>query len=117
MNSNNQIEHPLLYSDTADTILINYYFETTLPLLNKDKTNIVIIDNARYHKSKELIQIFEQNNCILKYLPPYSPDLNPIEKPWGTIKKCFRNHANKVLDFETNLINTINRYCEEVGMV
>lgn len=111
LNSNHRLEYPLYYNETADSILIETYFENILPRLDKTKRKVIIMDNASYHKSKYLKELFAKNNVSIKFLPPYSPDLNPIEKLWGTIKKQLRNYSKLQLNFEENLINAINMYC------
>lgn len=40
------------------------------------------MDNAAIHKSLEIRKVIEKSGCKLVYLPPYSPDLNPIEHFW-----------------------------------
>ena len=44
------------------------------------------MDNATFHKGKEMQETLEQEGHQLEYLPPYSPDLNPIEKKWAHAK-------------------------------
>jgi transposase len=48
---------------------------------------IFIMDNATFHKSAKTKELIEQAGCQLLFLPPYSPDLNPIEKFWAWLKK------------------------------
>jgi len=48
------------------------------------------MDNASFHKSKEIRKLIEAAGCRLIYLPPYSPDFNPIEHVWHVIKSAFR---------------------------
>lgn len=50
----------------------------------------VILDNATFHKSEKIRERIEKANCTLKYLPPYSPDLNEIEHYWFPIKNRVR---------------------------
>ncbi|MBD1288436.1 transposase, partial [Francisella tularensis] len=47
------------------------------------------------HKSSKLIEIANKFDVQILYLPPYSPDLNPIEKVWANFKKIFRFCAQK----------------------
>ena len=54
----------------------------------------VIMDNAAFHKSKEIKNLIESVGCKLVYLPPYSPDLNPIEKFWAWLKLKIRETAH-----------------------
>lgn len=52
--------------------------------------DVVILDNARIHKKSFDTALFENNGVEIKYLPPYSPDLNPIEKMWSKVKSIMR---------------------------
>ena len=44
------------------------------------------MDNASFHKSTKTRALIEKTGCVLLYLPPYSPDLNPIEQFWAYFK-------------------------------
>ena len=50
---------------------------------------VVILDNARYHHAKKLKPLIHKYRKVLRlnYLPPYSPDLNPIERVWKLLRK------------------------------
>ena len=61
-----------------------------IQLIYKDKTTIyLIIDNARYYKNKDVTAYLEKQDCKIKliFLPPYSPNLNFIERLWKYMKK------------------------------
>ncbi|MHB9291255.1 hypothetical protein Holit_00328 [Hollandina sp. SP2] len=53
----------------------------------------VIMDNASFHRKKELKEIGSKANVGLLFLPPYSPDFNPIEKDWSNMKRNLRDTA------------------------
>jgi transposase len=55
---------------------------------------VIILDNASFHKSKESLEIIEKAGCEVLFLPPYSPDLNPIEKFWAHFKKRVKEALN-----------------------
>ena len=57
--------------------------------VEKKKWIILILDNASIHKTKKVRDYCKKNNIKLVYLPPYSPELNYIEKVWKMIKKEF----------------------------
>jgi transposase len=57
-----------------------------------------IMDNASFHKSQKTKELIEAKDCNLIFLPPYSPDFNPIEKSWGSLKKLYRNYKHKYED-------------------
>ena len=52
------------------------------------------MDNASFHKSFKLGKIASKFDVQILYLPPYSPDLNPIEKVWANFKKILRKVNN-----------------------
>jgi hypothetical protein len=52
--------------------------EHLLPTL--EEGDIVVLDNLNVHKSPRVVEILAKKNCTVRYLPPYSPDFNPIEK-------------------------------------
>ena len=93
-NSEHKLIEPMVYQGTADSNTVLNYFENILPRLkptNEQNISIVIMDNASYHKSQDLKDLFKEHNCLIIFLPPYSPDLNPIENIWGTIKQELKN--------------------------
>lgn len=59
----------------------------------------VILDNASFHKSDEITEIARQYKLNLLYLPPYSPDLNPIEKFWANLKRNLRKTVKRFTNF------------------
>lgn len=75
-----------------------------LPVLAPD--SVLIFDNARIHHGGEITKIVEAAGCSITYLPPYSPDLNPIEMAWGWIKdkvRCAtpREDAERIKEIES----------------
>jgi len=52
--------------------------------------DIVILDNLSAHKDQQTRDLIEQAGAELRFLPPYSPDLNPIEKMWSKVKTYLR---------------------------
>jgi transposase len=53
---------------------------------------IIVMDNATFHKRADMLEAIEQTSCTLEFLPPYSPDLNPIERKWAQAKAIRRKH-------------------------
>jgi hypothetical protein len=52
--------------------------------------DVLILDNLSAHKVAGIRELIEACGAQLLYLPPYSPDLNPIEKAWSKFKQCLR---------------------------
>ena len=50
----------------------------------------MIMDNLSVHKGERIKELIEERGCELLYLPPYSPDLNPIEEAFSKIKRILR---------------------------
>ena len=57
------------------------------------KGDLVILDNLATHKIRGIREALEAAGARLLYLPPYSPDFNPIEKMWSKIKQLLRSQA------------------------
>ena len=72
---------------------------------------VVVMDNATFHKGGRIEQLIEDAGCQLLYLPPYSPDLNKIEQCWSWLKSrirkqleqfdCLRDAIEEVLRFSS----------------
>jgi len=61
-----------------------YVQHIILPTLKP--SDIVILDNLSAHKNQETRDLIESDGAELWFLPPYTPDFNPIEKMWSKIK-------------------------------
>lgn len=76
-----------------------FYAWLTQDLLPKLKESCAIVmDNASFHKNDKIKQAIEEQNHTLVWLPPYSPDLNPIEKGWAWVKRLRRKLRIKSVD-------------------
>jgi transposase len=75
--------------EPTDTDIFLAYVEHLLyPVLKPG--DVVVMDNLSAHKAPEVREWIERAGAELLYLPPYSPDLNPIEKAWAKIKQLLR---------------------------
>ena len=64
-----------------------FYAWLTQDLLPKaPPASVMVMDNATFHKRDDMKAAIAQRGHVLEYLPPYSPDLNPIEKKWAQAK-------------------------------
>jgi transposase len=61
--------------------------------------SVIVIDNASWHHSEKIMQMCQDAGVVLEFLPPYSPDLNPIEEYFSVLKKFIKKkwHENEVL--------------------
>jgi transposase len=60
--------------------------------------DIVVMDNLSSHKGSGIIAAIEAAGATVRYLPPYSPDLNPIELAFSKFKKLLRDGAQRTTD-------------------
>jgi transposase len=80
-----EILSPLTFEGMCDSAMIEAWFEQQL--INELRPGqVVILDNAAFHRMPRLRAILEQVGCSLLPLPPYSPDFNKIEPLWNKIK-------------------------------
>ena len=75
----------------------------------------LVLDNAKYQKCKIVQELAENLNIELLYLPPYSPNLNLIERLWKFVKKkCLYSHYYEdILAFKTGIENCLNKTEQE----
>jgi len=70
------------------------------------------MDNATWHKTDKVKEFCEKNNITLLFLPPYSPEYNPIERVWSFLKskvsQRFFPTANSFRQFIYELMNNVN---------
>ena len=62
--------------------------------------SVLIMNNAQIHRSESLQQMCNDRAVVLIYLPPYSPDFNPIEQSFNQIKMWMRKNRGYLQDFE-----------------
>ena len=61
------------------------------------KGDIVVMDNLSSHKGPKVEQLIKAVGAELRYLPPYSPDMNPIEKVYSKLKAFLRKIAERTV--------------------
>jgi transposase len=87
---NNKLIAPFVFNGTCNTELFNNWVEKFL-IKELKAGQVVVLDNASFHKSKKTKELIESVGCKVIFLPPYSPNLNPIEKFWANMKKWIKN--------------------------
>lgn len=74
---------------TTREVFREYIRKVLGPALHRG--DIVIVDNLSVHKDGESAALVHALGASLRFLPPYSPDLNPIEKMWSKVKQSLRS--------------------------
>ncbi len=84
-----QLMAPFTVEGACNRVVFETWLETCLiPVLQPGQ--VVIVDNATFHHGGRINELISSAGCQLLYLPPYSPDLNRIEKCWAWLKSRIR---------------------------
>ena len=84
---------PLQYEGTMDSALFEQCLLKELP-----EQTVIVLDNASFHRKSRLFRLAAEAGSSLVFLPPYSPELNPIEHFWGWLK----GHLRTILPFHSS---------------
>jgi transposase len=94
---------------TTKAVFEAYLERVLTPSLGQGQ--VVVMDNLSAHKGPRVRQLIEERGCELLYLPPYSPDLNPIEEAFAKIKGLLRKVGARTREA---LLEAIGRALEAV---
>jgi transposase len=81
-----------------------YVAQVLAPSLRRG--DIVVWDNLHVHKNAYVRQLITARGARLEFLPPYSPDWNPIELGWAKVKAVLRTHKARTLDELVDALDT-----------
>jgi len=88
---------PFVIDGPINRLAFETYVEKVLvPELRKG--DVVVMDNLTGHKGPRVRQLIEAAGASLFYLPPYSPDFNPIENPFAKLKALLRKAAERTVE-------------------
>jgi transposase len=80
-----------------------------------NKNSILVMNNAKIHHDNEMVNVIERSSCRVLYLPSYSPDYNPIETAFSTVKIWIKRNRDFMetctdpeLGIGINLIESLN---------
>ena len=87
------------FYDSQNSLIFRAFLRELFDHLNKNKKYVFILDNAGWHKTQVVRNLLDEQKDWIKveYIPPYSPELNPIETNW----KVTRNAVTKSRYFKT----------------
>ncbi len=77
---------PMLFTGSCHTQTVNQWLEKML-LPELTQPSVIVMDNARFHNKEQIRELLEKAGHAMLPLPRYSPDFNPIEQSFSTIKK------------------------------
>ena len=92
-----ELSAPWIVDKAMDRIAFDLWIETQLaPTLSRG--DVVILDNLAVHKSAKAARILKEKGAWFLFLPPYSPDLNPIEMAFSKLKAHLRAAGARTFD-------------------
>jgi transposase len=95
----------LVYDGPTDAaVFLTYVQDCLSPALGPG--DLVVMDNLSSHKVKGVVEAIQAVGADVWYLPPYSPDLNPIEMMWSKVKSILRSIAAGTLESLHQAIGT-----------
>ena len=80
---------PMRFEGYCNTEVVVAWVEKVL-IPELSEKDLVVLDHASLHKSSRIKELIEEAGCDLLFLPPYSPDMNPIEQFWSELKAKIR---------------------------
>ena len=111
INSRGENQCMVVEGATTRDVFIKYLHEVLSSSLKPG--DIVIMDNLSSHKGPEVKEIIEARGASIKYLPPYSPELNPIEMMWSKVKNFLKKAKARTKE---NLYQKIGEALDNVTM-
>jgi transposase len=107
----NKMVAPMVIEGAMNGEIFRAYVEQVLvPTLRRN--DIVVMDNLQAHKVAGISQAIESAHATVRYLPKYSPDLNPIELPYSKFKTLLRKVAARTV---RGLHRTIRSFVPQLG--
>lgn len=105
---NGQLIAPFTVEGACNRTVFEIWLETCLiPVLQPG--DWVILDNATFHHGRRIAQLIEVKGAQVVYLPPYSPDLNRIEKCWAWLKSQIRKQRRNASNLREAMETVLKR--------
>lgn len=93
---------PMVFNESCNSNVFNHWVENFL-IKELKPGQFVVMDNASFHKSNRTKELIESVGCRVIFLPPYSPDFNPIEKFWANMKRWIKDKRSEFTEFHDTI--------------
>ena len=103
---------PHMFSGNCNRTIFENWLDILGETLSKNEQGnypkrFLIMDNARFHHGGHIRMIARSYNITILYLPPYSPNLNPIELFWAVLKQKVRLSLHSYVSLETCILDCL----------
>ncbi len=98
-----EIISPMLYKQSMTSDFFMTWFESQL-LQSLDTPHLIVMDNASFHPKSRIDELCIENKHYFLPLPPYSPELNPIEQFWANLKNKVTELLKRFTSVEDSLV-------------
>ena len=109
INNKEIIYHEMHKEQSINTNLFEQFIEVICSLFTG---KYILMDNVSFHKSKRIREAINKSNNKILFIPPYSPDFNPIEEVFGKLKSYIKKFINPY-----NLNKNIERLVDEFSIM
>ena len=76
-----------------------------LPFDGVNSNSVILMDNASIHHTDRVVSLISSVGALVHFIPPYSPDLNPIEECFSKVKGYLKEHEHEIADY-----NDVNEF-------
>lgn len=106
----------LVFQGSTDSAIFEEFIEQLLPSCNPfpGKYSVLVMDNASIHRSERIRKMCDDVGVRVEYLPPYSPDLNPVEEKFAQLKAFIKRHWQIYVDDPDQGFDTFLEWCIDV---
>lgn len=105
-----------VYQGSTDSELFEDFIAQLLHHCGRypEPKSVIVMDNASWHHSEKILQMCQDAGVELEFLPPYSPDFNPIEEYFGVLKKFIKKKWHENEDFIAREFQMFLEWCVDV---
>jgi len=102
-----------IFQGSTDTTVFGDFIEQLLHHCGRwpEPKSVLVMDNASFHHSDTIERLCTEAGVKLLYLPPYSPDLNPIEEFFAELKKFIKRNWQRFTDLPQQIFGTFLEWC------
>lgn len=105
-----------IYQGSTDTDLFEHFIARLLHHCGRfpEPKSVIVMDNASWHHSEKIQQMCKDAGVVIEFLPPYSPDFNPIEEYFSVLKKFIKKNWHDNEDFIRREFKMFLEWCVDV---